>query len=154
MIKSAPERGKALPPPQSGRARTPRLSPRRPANVRGIFTTSFFVSTQVGLRSEGWHEVTLDLARNPGYAAVGRTYSSPDGSKVMVTGISGTERGKPQVSANVYGTHRYALALFPLRWEHSFEMDRPALDWTLRQATNQPPAALDHAVGRQWHVLN
>lgn len=123
------------------------------AGAAAVIGTSIYVSTQVGLQAEGWHDVVVEIPRNPGYAAVGQTYATPDGSKVLITAVT-REQGKHFIHARVQGTHRYALALFPTHWEHSFAMDRPSLDWTLRQAARQTPEPLDHAVGRQWHVLN
>ncbi len=115
--------------------------------------SSIYVSTQVGLRSEGWHEVVVELPRNPDYAAVGQTYPTPDGSKVLVTAVR-REHGKHLVHARIHGSHRYVLAFFPVRWEHSFAMDRASLEWTLRQACGLSPAPLGRPCGRQWHVLN
>lgn len=114
--------------------------------------SSIYVSTQVGLQTEGWHEVVVELPRNPGYAAVGQTYPTPDGSKVLVTAVR-RENGKHLVHAKIQGTHRYALTLFPIRCEHSFAMDQPSLEWTLRQACGSP-IPLDRPCGRQWHLLN
>ena len=113
-----------------------------------------YVSTQVGLRTEGWHKVVLELPHDPGYESVGQTFPTPDGSKVLVTAVTRTRQGKHEVQAQIHGTHRYALALFPTRWEHSFAMDRPALEWTLRQAGGMPTTPMDQGVGRRWHVLN
>ncbi|MCW1924491.1 hypothetical protein OKA05_18135 [Luteolibacter arcticus] len=118
-----------------------------------LFATSYYLSTQVGLQSEGWHEVTVEMPRNPGYAAVGQSYFTPDGSKVLVTAAT-RQDGKHQLHAKVQGTHRYAVALFPVRLEHSFAMDTPSLEWTLRQASGQTPAQWIAPAGRQWHVLN
>jgi len=120
----------------------------------GVLTTiSYYISTAVGLQSEGWHEVSMEMPRNPGYAAVGQSYSTPDGSKLLVTAVTRHE-GKFTLHAKVQGTHRYALAMFPTRWEHTFAMDTPSVEWTLRQAGGLPPAPLSKAAGRQWHVLN
>ncbi|MEK7949563.1 hypothetical protein [Luteolibacter soli] len=118
-----------------------------------LIAGSYYVSTEVGLQTEGWHEVSVEMARNPGYAAVGQSYFTPDGSKLLVTAITRHE-GKFILQARVQVTHRYALAMFPTRWEHSFAMDTPSVEWTLRQASGQPPAPLTAAIGRQWHVLN
>ena len=112
----------------------------------------FYVSTQVGLQTEGWHEVVVELPRNPGYAAVGQTYSTPDGSKVLVTAVR-RENGKHIVEAKTQVTHRYALALFPIRFEHSFAMDQPSVEWTLHQACGSP-TPLGTSSGREWHLLN
>jgi len=118
-----------------------------------LIASSFYISTEVGLRSQGWHDVTVEMPRNPGYAAVGQSYFTPDGSKVLVTAVTRHD-GKYVLHAKVQGTHRYALAMFPPRCEHCFAMDTPSLEWTLRQASGQSPAPLNQAVGRQWHVLN
>jgi hypothetical protein len=96
----------------------------------------------------------VEVPRNPGYSAVGQSYFTPDGSKVLVTAVTRGQGGKHQLHAKVEGTHRYALAMFPTRWEHSFSMDRPSLEWTLRQAGGQGTVPLDHAPGRSWHVLH
>ena len=114
--------------------------------------TAIYVSTQVGLQTEGWHEVVVELPKNPGYAAVGQTYSTPDGSKVLVTAVR-RENGKHLMQARIQGTHRYTLALFPIRCEHSFAMDQPSLEWTLRQTCGSP-TPLARPAGREWHVLN
>jgi len=114
--------------------------------------SSIYVSTQVGLQTEGWHEVVVELPKNPGYAAVGQTYSTPDGSKVLVTAVR-RENGKHVMQAKIQGTHRYALALFPIRFEHTFAMDQPSLEWTLRQACGSS-TPLGRPAGREWHVLN
>jgi hypothetical protein len=116
--------------------------------------SSIYISTQIGLQSEGWHEVMVELPRNPtDYAAVGQTYSTPDGSKVLVTAVR-REHGKFRIHARIQGTHRYALALSPLRWEHSFAMDQGSLEWTLRQVCGLSPAPLGRACEREWHVLH
>lgn len=113
-----------------------------------------YVSTQIGLRTEGWHQVVVELSRDPGYEAVGQTFSTPDGGKILVTSVTRARQGKHEVQAQIHGTHRYALAFFPTRLEHSFAMDRPALEWTLRQAGGMPTAPMEQAVERRWHVLN
>lgn len=119
-----------------------------------LVTTSYYVSTEVGLRSEGWHEVSVEMPRSPGYAAVGQSYSTPDGSKLLVTAVTRHE-GKYTLHAKVQVTHRYALAMFPTRWEHTYSMDMPSVEWTLRhQAGGLPPVPMSKAAGRQWHVLN
>jgi hypothetical protein len=120
--------------------------------VAALACTSFYVSTQVGLQTEGWHDVTLEMPRHPGYGTVGQTYTTPDGSKVLVSAVR-REDGKYLIDARVQGTHRYALALFPLRWEHSFAMDQPSVEWTLRDACGSR-VALARPSGREWHLLN
>jgi len=120
--------------------------------VAALVGSGFYVSTRVGLQTEGWYDVTVEMPRNPGYASVGQTYSTPDGSKVLVTSVR-REQGKHVIHARVQGTHRYALALFPVRCEHSFAMDQPSMEWTLRQACGST-APLDRPCGREWHVLN
>jgi hypothetical protein len=113
-----------------------------------------YISTQVGLRSEGWHELVVELPRNPNdYATVGQTFSTPDGCKVLVTAVR-REGGRHLIAARIQGTHRYALTLSPVGWEHSFAMDQGALEWTLQQACGLSPAPLGRACERQWHVLH
>ena len=119
-----------------------------------LFVFCCYVSTQVGLRTEGWYRVVVELPENPGYDAVGQTFPTPDGSRVLVTSVTRAGHGKHAIHAKVQGTHRYALAFFPTRWEHSFAMDRPALEWSLRQAGGMPIAPMEQAAGRRWHVLN
>jgi hypothetical protein len=119
-----------------------------------LFAASFYVSTEVGFQTSGWHEVTVELPRNPGFAAVGQTFATPDGSKLLVTAIRPGESGKHHIHGKVEGMHRYALALFPTRWEHSFAMDRSSLEWTLRHAGGQPLSPLESPPQRRWHVLN
>jgi hypothetical protein len=119
--------------------------------VAAVACTGFYVSTQVGLQSEGWHDVTVELPRNPGYAAVGQTYSTPDGSKLLVTSVR-RDHQKHVVEGRIQGTHRYVVGLFPIRIEHSFAMDRPSAEWALRQACGAT-APLGRPEGRQWHVL-
>jgi hypothetical protein len=121
-------------------------------SAAALVGSSIYVSTQVGLQTEGWHEVVVELPKNPGYAAVGQTYSTPDGSKVLVTAVR-RENGKHVMQAKIQGTHRYALALFPIRFEHTFAMDQPSLEWTLRQACGSS-TPLGRPAGREWHVLN
>ncbi|MCW1885585.1 hypothetical protein OKA04_12670 [Luteolibacter flavescens] len=121
--------------------------------VSALIVTCTYVSTEVGLRSEGWHEVTVEMPRNPGYGTVGQSLFTPDGSKVLVTAVT-KENGKHLVHAKVEGTHRYALALFPTRWEHSFAMDTPSLEWTVRQASGQSSTLPSQSGGQRWHVLN
>lgn len=118
-----------------------------------LFGFCCYVSTQIGLRTEGWHPVVLELPGPPEFKAVGQTFPTPDGSKVLVTEVTRAHRGKHAIHAKVHGTHRYALAFFPTRWEHSFAMDRPSVEWTLRQAGGMPPAPLNQEAGRRWHVL-
>ena len=118
-----------------------------------IAGSCIYVSTQVGLQTEGWHEVVVEMPRNPGYAAVGQTYSAPDGSKVLVTAVTRDDHGKHLLHAKIQGTHRYVLALDPIRWEHSFAMDQPSLEWTLRHACGSS-TPLGRPVGSEWHVLN
>jgi hypothetical protein len=114
--------------------------------------SSFYVSTRVGLQTEGWHEVTVAMPRNPGYASVGQTFCTPDGSKLLVTSVR-REEGKHVVDAKIQGTHRYLLGLFPLRLDHSFAMDRQSMEWTIRQACGST-APLGRPEGREWHELN
>jgi hypothetical protein len=120
--------------------------------VAALVCTSFYVSTQVGLQTEGWHDVTVEMPRNPGYAAVGQTYFTPDGSKLLVTSVR-RDHGKHIIDARIQGTHRYVVGLFPLRLDHSFAMDRPSMEWTLRQAFGSN-ALLGRPGGREWHVLD
>ena len=119
-----------------------------------LFGTCFYVSTEVGLQTKGWHDVVVETAGRPAYAAVGHSYFTPDGSKVLVTAVTRAKGGKHRIHARVEGTHRYALALFPTRWEHSFSMDRPSLEWTLRQAGGQASGPLETMPGRRWHPVN
>ena len=120
--------------------------------LASLFAASYHVCTEVGLRTEGWHEVTVELPRHPGYAAVGQSFATPDGSKVLVTAVT-RERDRYRIHANIHGTHRHALSLFPVRWQHAFAMDMPGLEWTLQRIAGTPPAPHLPA-GRQWHVLN
>lgn len=121
----------------------------------GLFSFCLYVCTEIGLRREGWHEVVVEMHHAPHYGAVGQTYFTPDGSRVMVTAVRRGENGSHRMHASVQGVHRYALAGLPpdFRWEHTFSMDTAALEWTLRQASGAVASAPASA-GRQWHALH
>lgn len=116
--------------------------------------TSYHVSTSVGLRFSGEHEVVIDLPGKPRHPPVGDNLFTPDGSRLLVTGISGFGGGEHQVHTKVSGTHRYALAMFPARIIHSFEMDLPAVEWTVMRATGAAARPFPRDQGRQWHLLD
>lgn len=116
--------------------------------------TSYHVSTSVGLRFNGEHEVVIDLPEKPRRPPVGEQLFTPDGSRLLVTGVSGLGSRDYQVRTNVSGTHRYSLAMFPTRMVHSFEMNLPAVEWTVLQATGAEAGPFPRDPGQQWHELN
>jgi hypothetical protein len=117
-----------------------------------LVPAGYFCSTEVGLRVRGTHAVVVDVPQTVDYNAVSRYFYAPDGTRLLVTAVN-RQPGGPRIHAEVEGTHRYTLALFPTRWIHTFSMDRPAVEHALRQAAGANPASVPTPAGRRWHPL-
>ena len=119
----------------------------------GLFTGSYFGSTELGLRSEGWHEVSFEVPGRPSFDAVGQNLYTPDGTKLIVTAISHGKGGGHVVEANVRVTNRLALCLFPTRMEQSYALDRKAVERVVLQATGYAPGRFEPSE-KEWVVVN
>ena len=115
----------------------------------GLFTGSYFGSTKLGLRSEGWQQVTLDLPGKPSYEAVGQNRYTTDGTRLIVTEIRRGHGGGYVVKADVRVTKRLALALFPTRMVGSYAIDRKAVERTIREAAGCAPGKFEPS-GKEW----
>ena len=123
--------------------------------IHTLLGSSYYCSTQIGLRTDGSLEVLIESPQPPAYEAVGRSLYSQDGAKLLVTSITherGAEGIRHIIRASVRGTHRYALQLFPTRMVHSFSMDRKAVERTLLEAAGIPQGEFV-ATNRQWEII-
>lgn len=116
---------------------------------------SYYCSTEIGLRTNGWTDVVVSTAKVPSYAPVGQNVFSADGTKLLVTSISrvaGQDGMKHEIHASVQGTHRYALQLFPTRMVHTFSMDRKAVDRAVLESAGITGGQFE-ASRKEWHIL-
>ncbi len=101
----------------------------------GLVTGSYFGSTALGLRTEGWREVTVEVGQMPSYERVGQNVFTPDGTRVILTSIAPMGRGGSyRVTAQVQVTERLALEVFEGRMARSYAMDRTAVERTVKEA--------------------
>ena len=121
--------------------------------LTGLFTGSYFGSTKLGLRTEGWQRVAFEVAEKPCYDAVGQNLFTPDGTRLIVTEIRRRQGGGHLVAADVRVTHRLALDLFPTRMVRSYAIDRKAVERVVREATGQVPGRFEPS-GKEWVAVN
>ncbi|MCW1914577.1 hypothetical protein OJ996_13390 [Luteolibacter sp. GHJ8] len=100
----------------------------------GLFTGSYYGSTKLGLRTEGWQNVRFEVADKPSFAAVGQYLYDSDGTKFMVSAICPNKTGDHVIEARVRVTNRLALNLFPTRMEKSYAMNKKAIERAVLQA--------------------
>lgn len=121
----------------------------------GIVTGSYFGSTQLGLRTEAWREVTVEVAQPPKYDRVGQNLFAPDGTRLMMSSIrpiNGNYGGKYLITAQVRVTERLALQPHQGRMARSYAMDRGAVERTLREAAGVDPGKFQPSQ-REWHEV-
>lgn len=115
----------------------------------GLATGSYFGSTQLGLRTEGWHEVALEVPGRPSFAALGQNLYTTDGTRLFLTSIAPAGHGKHVVQASVRVTNRLALSLFPTRMVRSYAIDRKAVERAVKQATGYVPDKFEPSA-KEW----
>jgi hypothetical protein len=121
----------------------------------GIVIGSYYGSTKLGLRTEAWQEVTVEIAQVPKYDQVGQNLFAPDGTKMILNSIrpaGGNYGGKYLITAQVRVTERLALEPFQGRMARSYAMDRTAVDRTLREAVGVDPGKFQPSE-REWHPV-
>lgn len=121
----------------------------------GIVTGSYFGSTQLGLRTEAWREVTVEVAQPPKYDRVGQNLFAPDGTRLMMSSIrpiNGNYGGKYLITAQVRVTERLALQPRQGRMARSYAMDRGAVERTLREAAGVDPGKFQPSE-KEWHAV-
>ncbi|WP_193214299.1 hypothetical protein [Luteolibacter marinus] len=118
-----------------------------------LVSAGFYVATAVGVQVEGRHEITVDVPREPIHSPVGQEIYTPSGARLLVTGIS-RKGSRRQLTATIYGTHRYSVALFPTRLAHTFSMNRPSVEWTVLQASNLPIDGYPRGSKASWHEIH
>ncbi|WP_035612257.1 hypothetical protein [Haloferula sp. BvORR071] len=112
-------------------------------------------STQLGLRTEGWREVTVEVAKPPSYEQVGQNLFTPDGTRIILNSITpgdGNYGGKHFICANVRVTNRLTLNPFPLHMVSSYAMDQVAVERTVREAVGADPGKFQPSQ-REWHPV-
>lgn len=100
----------------------------------GLFTGSYYGSTKLGLRTEGWQDVRYEVEGEPSYDSVGQYLYDTDGTKFMVSSICPNKMGAHVIEARVRVTNRLALNLFSKRMEKSYTMNKKAIERAVLQA--------------------
>lgn len=121
----------------------------------GIVNGSYYGSTQLGLRTEAWRELTVELSQPPKYDRVGQNLFAPDGTRMVLSSIQPAGPnygGKYLVTAKVEVTERLALELFERRMARSYAMDQVAVERTIREAVGVD-AGKFRASQREWHPV-
>lgn len=112
-----------------------------------------YVAFCSGLQLSGKHELLLNVAQSPSRSTIGVTQYTPEGDKILITAVS--EQGpQNQITATVSGTHRYTVALFPTRLVHSFSMNLPVIEWSIRQAESIPTVGYPVDSDHTWHTID
>jgi hypothetical protein len=119
----------------------------------GLFTGSYFGSTKLGLRTEGWQVVHFEVPGKPSFASVGQSLYDSDGTKLMVTSIARNKAGNYVVEAEVRVTNRLALSLFPTRMEKSYAMNKKAVQRAVLQALGVPADRFEPSE-KEWIAIN
>jgi hypothetical protein len=119
----------------------------------GLFTGSYFGSTKLGLRTEGWQQVTLEVPGKPSFAAVGQNCYTTDGTRLIVTEIRRGKDGGYVVKADVTVTHRLALSLFPTRMVRSYSINRKAVTRAVHEAAGYDPGKFEPSE-KEWVAAN
>jgi hypothetical protein len=121
----------------------------------GIAIGSYFGSTELGLRTEAWREVTVEVAQPPKYDRVGQNLFTPDGTRMLVSSIQPAGEnygGKYLITAQVRVTERLTLQPQRGRMARSYAMDRGAVERTLREAAGVDPGKFQPSQ-REWHPV-
>ena len=121
--------------------------------LTGLITGSYFGSTKLGLRTEGWQQVTFQVSGKPNFDAVGRNLYTTDGTRLIVTEISLGKGSGHRVTADVRVTNRLALSLFPTRMVRSYAIDRKAVERAVREATGYHPGKFEPSE-KEWVAVN
>ncbi|WP_367871482.1 hypothetical protein [Luteolibacter sp. Populi] len=103
----------------------------------GLVSGSYFGSTQLGLRTETWREVVVEVSETPSFDSLGQNLFTPDGTRLILTSIRPAGEvygGKHRIRANVKVTERLALDVFRSRMVRTYSMDRVAVERTVREA--------------------
>ena len=119
----------------------------------GITIGSYYGSTELGLRSEAWREVTVEIAQMPKYDRVGHNLFAPDGTRMVLSSIEprgGNYGGNYLITAKVRVTERLALRPLEGKMARSYSMDRPAVERALREAVGADQGKFQ-ASEREWH---
>jgi hypothetical protein len=121
----------------------------------GLISGSYLGSTQLGLRTEGWREVTVEVSKLPSYDRVGQNLYTPGGTRVIlssITPLEGNYGGRYSIRANVRVTNRLALNPFPIRMVRSYAMDQIAVERSIREAVGADPGKFQPSQ-REWHPV-
>ena len=119
----------------------------------GLFTGSYFGSTKLGLRTEGWQAVHFEMPGKPSFSPVGQSLYDSDGTKLMVTSIARNKAGNYVVEAEVRVTNRLALSLFPTRMEKSYAMNKKAVQRAVLQAVGAPADRFEPSE-KEWIAID
>lgn len=119
----------------------------------GLFTGSYFGSTKLGLRTEGWQVVHFEVPGKPSFASVGQSLYDSDGTKFMVSSIARSRAGTYVVEAEVRVTNRLALRLFPTRMEKSYAMNKKAVRRAVLLAVGAPADRFEPSE-KEWIALD
>jgi hypothetical protein len=115
----------------------------------GLVTGSYLGSTRLGLRTEGWQQVALEVPGKPSFAAVGQNCYTVDGTRLIMTEIRRGKGGGYVVTADVRVTQRLALSLFPTRMVRSYSLDRKAVERAVREAAGCDPGKFEPSE-KEW----
>lgn len=108
----------------------------------GLVTGSYFGSTALGLRTEGWREVAVEVGQVPDYERVGQNLFAADGTRIILSSIQRVG-GKYRVTAQVQVTERLALEPFQGRMARSYAMDRTSVERTVKEAVGVDPGRFE-----------